>query len=133
MVFIISNYTKKKEIILYLVFGILTTIINIIVYLFLVWMLGINYIAGNILAWLFSVIFAYITNKIWVFEKTKSNIIIEFLLFISGRIFSGVIDSCLLYLFVEILVLNDFISKIIIQLVVVIINYLISKLIVFKK
>ena len=88
---------------------------------------------GNILAWLFSVIFAYITNKLWVFEKTENNILFEFLLFMGGRIFSGVVDSSLLYLFVGVLLWSDVISKIIIQIIVVILNYVISKLIVFKK
>ena len=116
-----------------MLFGVLTTFVNIISYLVLVWILGFNYIMGNILAWLFSVIFAYVTNKLWVFEKTENNIIFEFLLFIGGRIFSGIVDSSLLYLFVGMWSWNDFISKIIIQIIVVILNYIVSKLIVFRK
>lgn len=136
MVFINKNilfYNDNKEIILYLVFGVLTTLVNIISYLILVWLFGINYIGGNVLAWLFSVIFAYITNKLWVFEPTENNVILEFLLFMGSRIFSGVSDSLLLYLFVEMLLWDDFVSKIIIQIIVVILNYLLSKLLVFRK
>lgn len=130
---ILLFYNNNKEIILYLIFGVLTTVVNLISYLIFVWLFGINYIIGNILAWLFAVSFAYITNKIWVFESTENNIIVEFLLFMGGRIFSGVIDSFLLYLFVEIFFWSDLLSKIIIQIIVVILNYLISKLVVFKK
>lgn len=129
---IYSYYKKNKEIILYLLFGFLTTVVNIVFYIILVWLFGFNYIVGNIFAWLFSVIFAYVTNKLWVFEETENNIILEFTLFIGGRIFSGFVDSLLLYLFVGILLWNDFISKIIIQIIVVLINYIISKWVVFK-
>ena len=59
----------KKELILYLIFGILTTIVNIVVYLIFAKFLNIDYIISNIFAWFFSVLFAYVTNRIWVFER----------------------------------------------------------------
>lgn len=123
----------EKELILYVIFGILTTLVNIAAYLFLVRVLNINYLISNVLAWFFSVLFAYVTNKIWVFESRNTNIIKEISLFFGGRIFSGVVDTGMMYLMIDILTIDDVISKIFIQVVVVILNYVISKMIVFKK
>ena len=122
----------KKELFLYIVFGILTTLVNIITYLFFTRIFGINYLISNIIAWIISVLFAYFTNRIWVFESSNTNIIKEISLFFGGRLFSGIVDVGFMYVFIEILSINDFISKIIIQILVIILNYLFSKLIVFK-
>lgn len=122
----------EKEVIFYIIFGILTTLVNIGVYLFFTKFLGVNYIVSNILAWFFSVLFAYITNRIWVFESDNENILKEIILFFSGRLFSGVVDTVLMFIFIDLLFINDSISKIIIQIIVVILNYIISKFIVFK-
>lgn len=122
----------KKELISYIFFGILTTVVNIVVYYIFGDVLGINYVISNIIAWFLSVLFAYITNRIWVFESENDNILKEIILFFGGRLFSGVVDTLLMVLFIEVLLIGDFISKIIIQVIVVILNYVISKLIVFK-
>lgn len=84
------------------------------------------------LAWFFSVLFAYVTNRIWVFESVNSNILKECALFFGGRLFSGAVDTGLMYLFIDILTIGDVISKIVIQVIVVVLNYVISKLVVFK-
>jgi len=122
----------KKEMIAYIIFGILTTVVNIVVYIIFERYLGVNYVISNVIAWFLSVLFAYITNRIWVFESKNDNILKEIVLFFGGRLFSGVIDTALMVLFIEILLLGDFISKIIVQVIVVILNYIISKLVVFK-
>ena len=122
-----------KELILYVVFGVLTTLVNFIIYFLFTKLFGIHYIISNILAWFFAVLFAYITNRKWVFESKNTNIIIEMVLFFGGRLFSGVVDTVLMYIFIDILSIGDFISKVIIQIIVVILNYVISKLVVFKK
>ena len=124
--------TKYEQIALYLFFGILTTAVNIGVYLLITRIFGINYLVSNILAWFISVVFAYITNRILVFES-EGDILLEFLLFTSGRILSGIMDSALLYAFVDLLFWDDFLSKIMIGIIVVVTNYIFSKLIVFKK
>ena len=121
-----------KELVFYLIFGILTTLVNIVVYLFFTKLCGVDYIISNIIAWILSVLFAYITNRIWVFESKNTNILKEVLLFFSGRLFSGVVDTSLMFLFIEVLFISDLISKIVIQVIVVILNYVISKLVVFK-
>ena len=78
-----------KELIAYVFFGVLTTIVNFITYFLFASVFGINYLISNIIAWFVSVLFAYITNRIWVFESKDDNIIKEALLFYGGRVFSG--------------------------------------------
>ena len=121
-----------KELFWYVVFGTLTTIVNIVVY-FALEFIGVNYIISNIIAWFLSVLFAYVTNRIWVFESRSPDILKEMVLFFSGRIFSGVLDTALLYLFVDILTLGNTFSKIAVEIIITILNYLLSKLIVFKE
>ena len=121
----------EKELFWYVVFGILTTVVNIVVY-FIFSRLGVNYLISNILAWFLSVLFAYVTNRRWVFESKSSNVLKECGLFFSGRIFSGIIDTGLMYLFIDILSIGDLVSKIVIQVIVVVLNYVISKWVVFK-
>ena len=104
-----------KELIAYVFFGVLTTIVNFIT-----------------IAWFVSVLFAYITNRIWVFESKDDNIIKEALLFYGGRIFSGAIDTALMYVFISILMTGDLFAKIVVQVVVTILNYVFSKFLVFK-
>lgn len=121
-----------RELFLYVVFGAFTFFVNIITYFLFESVLGINYLISNILAWFFSVLFAYITNRIWVFESKSPDILKEASLFFGGRIFSGAVDTALMYLFIDVLVIGDLASKIIVQIVVIILNYVFSKLIVFK-
>ena len=122
----------KKELLAYIIFGVLTTIVNIVVYFFFTKVCGVNYIISNIIAWFLSVLFAYVTNRIWVFESSNTNIIKECILFFGGRLFSGILDTGLMILFIDILTMGDLISKIIVQIVVVIVNYVFSKWIVFN-
>lgn len=121
-----------RELVLYVVFGTFTFLVNIIVYFIFKDLLSVNYIISNILAWFFSVLFAYITNRIWVFESKSPDILKEMSLFFGGRIFSGVVDTALMYLFIDVLTIGDTISKIVVQVIVIILNYVFSKLIVFK-
>ena len=94
---------EKREITSYIIFGVLTTLVNIFTYSFLVLFVDLNYLISNIVAWIISVIFAYITNRKWVFESKNENILKEFSLFISGRVFVGILDMALLFVFVEFL------------------------------
>lgn len=120
-----------KELTLYVIFGVLTTVVNIVVYLLFAKFLAVNYIISNIVAWFLSVLFAYITNRIWVFESKNTNIFNEIFLFFGGRLFSGFLDTGLMYLFIDVLLIHDVITKFIVQAIVVIINYFFSKFIVF--
>ena len=123
----------KRELFWYVVFGVLTTVVNILSYLLFARIFNVNYIYSNIIAWFLSVLFAYITNRIWVFESKSSNIIKEAFYFFAGRIFSGVLDTGLMYVFIDLLSFGDEFSKIIIQVIVVIVNYVLSKYVVFNE
>ncbi len=121
-----------RELVLYVLFGAFTFFVNIAVYFLFEDVLGVNYLISNIVAWFFSVLFAYITNRIWVFESKSPNILKEMALFFGGRIFSGVVDTALMYLFIDVMMIGNTISKIVVQIIVIVLNYIFSKLIVFK-
>lgn len=127
---------KYKEVVLYCIFGGLTTVINIITYFMLSRFFNINYLISNIIAWILSVLFAYITNKIFVFRSKSTEfkyVIKELLAFIGCRLFSGLLDIGIMYIFVDIFKFNDFIIKIIANIIVIILNYVFSKVMIFKK
>ena len=123
---------KYKEIIMYLVFGVLTTVVNIVVYFLSAELLQINYLISNALAWFLSVLFAYITNRKYVFESNSQNILKEAVSFFSSRLATGILDMVLMWLFVYFNVVNDVIAKVIVNVIVVVLNYVLSKLVVFK-
>lgn len=124
----------NKETISYLIFGVLTTIVNLGVYS-LGGLIGLDYRISNGTAWIVSVIFAYITNKLFVFESKswKLNVVMqEFISFVSCRLLSGIFEMAALIGFVELFHFEKFISKVIISFVVVLMNYVFSKLFIFK-
>ena len=121
----------KNELINYTVFGILTTIVNILIYFLFTDLLLINYVISNIVAWFGSVLFAYITNRKWVFESENENIISEMPMFYSGRVFTGVLETLLLIVFIDLLSLPNGFSKIFVTVLVIVLNYVFSKKIVF--
>lgn len=123
---------KYKEIIMYLIFGVLTTGINILTYTLLTNLVHMNWKIGNIIAWILSVLFAYITNKKYVFNSENKNILKELVSFFSVRLVSFILDMALMLLLIDLMSINNTISKIIVQVVVIIVNYLFSKLWVFK-
>ncbi len=133
---------KYREIIVYLVFGVLTTAVNWLVYSVLVKYFSLSINLSNTIAWFAAVIFAFITNKIWVFGSKGLGVRVllkEFWLFFAARVLSGVFEIGGLNLAVRLgfdqtlFGVKAFLPKIIISFVVVILNYIFSKLIVFKK
>lgn len=129
-------YKKYEEIINYLIFGVLTTIVSLISYFIFSKIFNINYLISNIISWILSVLFAFITNKLYVFkskEKNKNKVVKELINFFSSRIFTFLIDMFLMYMLVSVLIIDDMISKLVTQIVVIVLNYVLSKLYVFKK
>ena len=125
-------WTKYREIINYLIFGVLTTVVNIVTF-YLLTALSVNWQISNVIAWITSVVFAYITNKRYVFESSNKSVWKEFLSFVYFRLLSFVIDMGCMYLMIDIMNINDLISKVVVNVLVVILNYVFSKLFVFKK
>ncbi len=127
-------YTKNKEVINYLIFGLLTFAVSMVTYYLS--RLIFDYVVSNIISWILAVLFAYITNKLFVFESKTNNlkeIINEFIKFIGGRIFTLILETLILYLMVDLMHINDMIVKLIAQVIVITTNYILSKLIIFKK
>ncbi|MBQ8298966.1 MAG: GtrA family protein [Clostridia bacterium] len=127
---------KYRGIISYLFFGVCSTLINIITYYLAAHILELSTIVSTVIAWIVAVIFAYITNKIWVFEckSWKLEVLIkEATSFFACRILTGLLDVIIMTVFVDVLLFNDMLIKIISNVIVIILNYIASKLIVFKK
>jgi putative flippase GtrA len=127
---------KNHEIFNYVLFGILTTIINIVVYYYFIHFIENDYILATSIAWFLSVLFAYITNKIFVFKTKSKNykyLFQEIFNFIFFRAASYFLDIIMMIILIELLYFNVLYSKIIVNIVVIVSNYLISKLFIFKK
>ena len=125
---------KHWDIISYLFFGVCTTIVNYIIYLPCYNLLGISATVSNMIAWVVAVAFAYLTNKPFVFEShdwSKETVIPELTKFVGCRIGSGAAETLILLLAVDILGWNGNIWKLVTQVMVVILNYIGSKLLVF--
>ena len=133
----LSNlYKKNKEIINYLIFGGLTTLVSILTYALFAKIFLINYLISNVLSWIIAVMFAFITNKLYVFEsksKDNKNVVKEITNVFFFRIVSLIIEMIIMYVFVDLLSIDDLITKIIAQIIVILSNYIFSKVFVFKK
>ena len=126
------NKRFKYELIAYIIFGILTTVVDWIVY-YILSNLGVNYIINSIISWTLAVLFAFVTNKLFVFDsKRLKNIFRELVLFVLSRLSTLVINLAGMYVLISLLKLNEFISKAILSILVVILNYIFSKLFIFK-
>lgn len=133
---ILELYKKYKEIINYMIFGGLATLVNFISYYIFARTLNVDEVISSGLSWFCAVLFAYVTNKLFVFESkkdTKKEMIKEMISFFLARILSGALcDVGTFALMVKVLNINDIIAKLVTQVMVVIVNYIFSKLI-FKK
>lgn len=129
-----SWYNKYREVLMYLVFGVLTTLVNIVSF-YILDKLGLNLFLNNLISWTISVVFAFVTNKKIVFESDTSSkdSVKEFASFIIARLFSLLVDMVAIFVMVDVFKIGKMISKIISNVIVVIINYVFSKLFIFKK
>ena len=141
---------KYKELIIYGIFGVGTTLVNFLTYKLFNMLLGVDYyLVSNIIAWFVSVVFAYISNKLFVFESKSWNLKLvakEVTSFFAARVFSFLVEEAGLFLLVDVLSMKDFafdicgftisgnmISKVILAVVVVVMNYFFSKFVIFRK
>ncbi|HCC03470.1 MAG TPA: hypothetical protein DEP51_01235 [Clostridiales bacterium] len=129
-------YREHREGMRYLVFGVLSTIINIVVFAICERMLHLSTIISNVIAWIIAVLFAYITNKLYVFDsKTtkKQELAKEIISFFSARIFTLVIETIFLKIVIDKLGFNEILMKIISNVIVIVLNYVFSKIFIFKE
>ncbi|MDT2738585.1 MULTISPECIES: GtrA family protein [Enterococcus] len=123
------------EVFIYLFFGGLTTLVNIIIYFIFREWIKTNYIIANIIANMIAILFAFITNKVWVFHSRTENIkelIVEFSKFVFYRLLSFGLDMISMMICIDMLQTGDLFAKLFTQVLVVIANYLFSKLFIFK-
>ena len=127
---------KYKEVLLYILFGVLTTLVNFFSYFLFYNILFIKNVPATIISWFLSVVFAYITNKLFVFESRSFNTKVVFreaITFFSARAFTGVLDVAIMFVTVDLLLLNSTICKLASNILVILLNYILSKLWIFKK
>ena len=131
-----SLVEKYWDIVSYLVFGVLTTVVNYVIYLPIYNFCGVSAAVSNVIAWVGAVAFAFLTNKPFVFQShdwSGKTVIPELTKFISCRLASGILETLILLLTVDCLHWNGNIWKLVTQVLVVIVNYVGSKLLVFRK
>lgn len=130
-------FNKYQEVISYLFFGVLTTVVNYIIYFSLNAVLGEDlYLVNNVVAWAGAVIFAFVVNKLFVFKKKSKNsaeLIKEMTSFAMARLASLGIEEIILFIGMSLLKLNGTIVKLAAQVIVVILNYFFSKFFIFRK
>lgn len=133
-----SLYKKYEEIINYLIIGGCTTLVSLATYYLCVCTFlnpndKLELQIANVISWIFAVTFAYFTNRIIVFKSKNEKKLKEAISFYSSRILTLLLDAGLMYLFVSVLHYNDKIVKLLVQFIIIIANYILSKLFVFKK
>ena len=131
-----SLIKKYEEILSYLFFGGLTTLVNYIVYLPCYNLLHLSGALSNAIAWVAAVAFAYLTNKPFVFKShdwSAKTVIPELSKFVGCRVGSGLAETAIIFVAVDLLAMNGNIVKLLTSVLVVILNYVASKLVVFRK
>ena len=129
-------YREHREGMRYLVFGALSTVINIVVFAICTKLVNLSTAVSNTIAWILAVLFAYVTNKIYVFNsKTKgfNDLTREILSFFGARIATLIIETAFLWVVIDKLGFNDIFMKIISNIIVIILNFVFSKIFIFKK
>lgn len=127
---------KYWEVLIYLVFGVLTTVVNYVIYLPVYNILGLSAALSNAIAWVGAVAFAYLTNKPFVFKShdwSMKTVVPELTKFVGCRVASGTAETVILLLTVDMLHWNGNLWKLLTSVLVVILNYIASKLLVFRK
>ncbi len=127
---------KYKSIIRYAFFGVMTTIVNVAVYSLFYEVLSIGNILSTVVSWGLAVAFAFVTNKLFVFESRSlkaKTVLKEVTNFILCRVGTGLVEVIMMYVFVDILSYNGTIMKLLTNIIVIILNYVASKLIIFQR
>ena len=133
---IVAHCKKREEIFLYLLFGFLTTLVNYLVYLPLLNAGTVAAALASVVAWCVAVIFAFVTNKNFVFKSKNWScaiVVPEFFSFSAARVISLIVESVIIYITVDLLAYNGVYMKIATSIIVVILNYIASKMMVFNK
>ena len=127
---------NQSELISYTIFGVATTVVSMVVYGVCNSAFEMHYLISNIISWVIAVAFAYITNKMFVF-KTRgmgfAQLKREITLFVSARLASLGIEELGLFILIGLIGWGEILAKLVMQVVVIVLNYIFSKLVIFKK
>ncbi len=129
-------YEKYKEVLMYLLFGGIAFFLNIFLFVGIDRVFHINELVNNIICWIICVLFQFFTNRTWVFDVQVDNaagFIRQMSSFFGGRLFTLAVEEAILGIFITWLGFNPVVVKLAAQTVVIVLNYIISKLVVFKK
>ena len=129
-------FCRHREIILYLVFGVGTTAIDFAVSLSLVYLLDVNLYVSKVIAWICAVAFAYLTNRIFVFQsenKSAKSVILEAGEFVTGRLISLGLQELMMAILYEGAKMREWVVLVLSSVLVIILNYIFGKLLVFRK
>jgi putative flippase GtrA len=132
---LVSWYMEHQEGMRYLVFGALTTLVNIVIYSLLYYMFNISNATSNIIAWILGATFAYVTNKYFVFKSkvsTKIELLKEIAYFYGCRVLTLIIDEAIMIIAVDKWGWNALFMKILANIIVIILNFVFSKILIFK-
>ena len=127
---------KYHDVIPYAIFGVLTTVVNVLVYALCARVFHFGTMPSTVIAWIAAVLFAYVTNRKWVFHseaKTKGEIFRELVSFFACRLATFFVDMLCMYIFVDVLHFDDVIVKFTANVLVIILNYVASKVLIFRK
>ena len=127
---------KYKALISYAFFGVCTTLINWLVYFLFYRILQVSNVPSTIIAWGIAVAFAFVTNKLLVFNSksfSSKTLLYESLTFVAARLATGVLDVLIMYIAVDVLTGNAMVWKLLSNIIVIVLNYILSKLMVFRK
>lgn len=131
-----SMYRKYEEGINYLIFGFLAFVLNYVLYFLFASAMHVHYMAATALSWILTVVFAYWTNRTFVFKSKNKDVQSlgkEFVSFIGARVATEVLELALMFIMVDCAELNEYISKLVCQFIVIVANYFLSKLWIFKE
>ncbi|MBQ4425799.1 MAG: GtrA family protein [Lachnospiraceae bacterium] len=132
----LSKKYVNRETVSYLIFGVLTTLVDWVIFTALVKLAGMNHLIANIISTASAIVFAFFTNKRYVFQSldySAKTIVPEFIKFVGSRLFTFGVQELLLYLTVDLLGLPPVLMKMITSAVVIILNYFFSKLLIFVR
>lgn len=128
-------YKKHEEGINYLIFGFLAFVLNYVLYFVFADAVSMHYMAATVLSWVLTVVFAYWTNRTFVFKsqnKETASVLVEFVSFIGARVATELLEIVLMYVMVDLCSINDKIAKLVCQVLVILANYVLSKIWIFK-
>jgi len=127
------TYYKNEEVWNYLIVGALSTVLSIGIFIIFVSIINMHFVLANILSWTIGVIFSYCLNRLFVFHSIENKKTQEFIKFVASRVLSMGIDTFLMIVLVSLIMLDDVIAKLIVAIVIIILNYIMSKYVIFKK